>query len=218
MRTLLLLLLCAPLAAAPPAFDPPAELRPTGGYAVFVPKADCVAVEYIALDGEEPFPLSVVGGSKTAFFFPTRGLPAGKRFRFVGVASSATGELVRKDFAVLVAGAPDKPIDPPIDPPPPPSGALYFALVRQDGPAANDFTRFMESTKPQWDVLRNAGHSVRDVTLAESKALNFHNVTQVPCVVILRVHASGKSADQLGLPVAFPRNAAEVLALPKAAP
>jgi hypothetical protein len=119
-----------PVAAADGAFDPPAEITPTSGAAVYVPPATVAGAVYVGLDGEEPFDLRAVGGSKTAFVLLTRGLPAGKRYRFVGVASDAKGDLTRREFAVVIPGAPvpPKPPEPPTPPVPPPVNPYRAAL------------------------------------------------------------------------------------------
>lgn len=207
-----LLLVGGAIHAAPPTFDPPTEIPIVSGIAIYKPPADCVSVTYIGLDGEEEFPLDLVGGSKTAFAFFTRGLPAGKRYRFVGVASSATGEQVEKLFVVVVPGAPVKP--PPIDPPAP-SAVLYFLVVSDGGPADPALTKIM--SLPAWNDLRAAGHSVWRTDKAGAAALrvNLPPNTALPVVVTLRVSADGKSSTIVRGPVALPTTADGIAKLPE---
>lgn len=214
----LLLLAATQAHAAPPSFAPPEKVPIVAGYAVYAPPADCVSVKYKGLSGEDPFPLELVGGSKTAFFFPTRGLPAGKVYRFYGVAASNTGEQVDKEFTVVVPGAPVDPKDPPVDPkdpPTPPTGKLYFLVVRPDGPAQPAFTTIMSS--PAWDGLRNAGHRVGDATLTEVRNLNLGipTGTTLPVVVTLRVSADGKSSTVARAAIPLPTTADGISKLPE---
>lgn len=180
-----LVLLCAEIAPQPrplSSFDPPAVLEAKSGVAYYVPPADVKAVEYIALDDEEPFPVSVIGGSPTAFVFLTRGLPE-KNYRFIGVASDSAGNLTRKAFIVPV-GTPPKPKDPPIVTPPKPT-TLYFLIVRPDGPAAPAFTKTMGL--PAWDTLRSRGHLIGDKSATDAKAwVTLPAGTALPVIVTFR--------------------------------
>ena len=208
-----LLLVGGAIHAAPPTFDPPAEVPIVSGIAIYKPPADCVSVTYIGLDGEEEFPLDLVGGNKTAFAFFTRGLPAGKRYRFVGVAASATGEQVEKQFVVVIPGAPVKP--PPVDPPTTPSDKLYFLVVSADGPADPALTKIMAS--PAWDGLRAAGHSVGRATQTEAAVLRITVPpgTDLPVVVTLRVASDGLTSTIVRGPIALPTTADGIAKLPE---
>jgi hypothetical protein len=177
--------------AAPPSFNPPDQIPIVSGVAVYMPPADCVSVKYIGLDGEEEFPLDLIGGSKTGFAFIARGLPAGKTYRFVGVASSATGEQVEKLFTVVI---PDGVVVPPpkkppvVDPPAPPPAGLFFMIVREDGGASPAFTKIMEN--PAWETIRAKGHVFKDYPLKEAR--DRFNATippggPLPMVITLRV-------------------------------
>lgn len=197
---LLAVALASPALAAPPSFDPPATIPVTSGFAIYKPPADCVSVVYVGLDGEEEFPLELVGGSKTAFCFLTRGLPAGKVYRFTGVAASATGEQVERLFAVRIPdGSNPPPVDPPKPPDPPvPTGGYYFMVVRSDGPASTGFLKMMAD--PAWDQIRAKGHKVKDFTLSDATRLGvkFPTGTMLPVVATLK---EGKETSTLVRPV-----------------
>jgi hypothetical protein len=132
---LLLLFVAGPAWADPPKLVVPAEVKPDGQYAVMTPVTDAVEVTYIGLDGIEPFPKALVADKKT-FALDCYGKPA-YRYRFAAVASSATGEQVRKDFVLVVGGGPPPPQPPgpgPVPPGPTPPGpspdpALVAALT-----------------------------------------------------------------------------------------
>lgn len=213
--SILAVLLASPLTAAPPTFDPPAQIPTVSGVAVWMPPADCVSVKYIGLDGEEEFPLELIGGSRTGFAFITRGLPAGKVYRFTGVASSATGEQIEKTFAVTIPGdvipPPKKPPD-PVDPPPPTKG-LFFVVVRPDGPADPTFTKAMGF--PAWSAHRLAGNNCKDYTATEAKErlkINTAGVT-LPAVYVLQGNADGKTSKIVRGPVDLPGTDAGVAKL-----
>jgi hypothetical protein len=106
-------------------------------------------------------------------------------------------ELLRDLFKEIgLEPPPDGPKDPPVDPikPPRPTAALYFLVVRPDGPALPDFTAYMAN--PGWDELRKAGHAVKDKTLGEAAALGVTVPpgTILPAVVTLRVNPDNKSS------------------------
>lgn len=111
-----------------------------------------------------------------------------------------------------VVPPPKKPIDPL---PPPPTAALYFVLVRPDGPTAPAFTQAMQW--PEWKVLTTAGHTYKDKTVTDAQKLGVRIPagSPLPVVVVLRTRADGKSSEQLGV-MAFPASGAEVLKLPAA--
>lgn len=212
-----LMLLCADLAPQPrPAnFDPPAVLQPKSGVAYYVPPADVKEVEYIALDGEEPFPVSVIGGNPTAFVFLTRGLPE-KNYRFIGVASDSTGKLTRRPFVVPVGNpttpAPKDPPTTPVPKDPPGKTAYFFLIVRPDGPAAPAFTKNM--ALPAWDTLRAQGHLVGDKSVTDAKAwVSIPAGTTLPVVVTFR-EDEANSYEVRG-PIALPDTNAAILKLPE---
>lgn len=216
LRALLIVLATAATSlASPPKFDPPEEIKVVSGVALYVPPDDCHSVVYIGLSGEEPFPLAQVGGSKTAFFFLTRGLPDG-RYKFVGVATNSNGDQVRKDFSVVVGTPKPPPADPPDDPPPDdPAGKLYFLVVRPDGPAAPSLTKIM--SLPEWQSLKGAGHSVGMATAKEAipLRLGIPSGTTLPVVVTLRVSADGKSSVVVRPAIALPTTGEAIAKLPE---
>lgn len=189
-------------------FSPPDNLESKGGFAIYLPPSDVVAVEYVALDGEEPFPASLIGGSPTAFVFFTRGLPE-KSYRFVGVASDSGGKLTRKQFSVTV-GEPKK--DPPTtEPPKQPSLTYYFLVVRADGPATTQFTKIMQS--PSWEKLKKDGHLVSDMPVSDVAKLGITQPDVLPCVITLQ--ESNMKSKILRPAIALPTTDQAILDLPK---
>jgi hypothetical protein len=200
-------------AAAPPTLDIPPEVRPSGQYVQFVPKTDAVGVEYVGLDGVEPFPSAFLKDSR-AFVLDATALQRDKAYRFVAVGASKTGEQSRAAFVVVGGKAPTTPPivnPPPKDPPPTPAAGLYLLVVRPDGPAAPAFTRLMGN--PAWDELRKAGHWVKDMPLAEAASKGFVPGF-VPGVMVLELPA-GASRSVLRRTAPLPTTAADILDLPK---
>lgn len=199
-------------------FDPPEKLEPRGGFAIYTPDASVKAVEYIALDGEEPFPVSLIGGSPTSFVFFTRGL-APKNYRFVGVASDSGGNLTRKMFSVPVGGVPPgvpppaKPPDtkPPEKPPVETPALYYFLIVREDGPASAAFTKTMQD--PAWLALKKAGHKVGDHTVTQAATYGFTRPSILPCVITLL--EDDKKSKIVREEIALPSTSPAILDLPK---
>lgn len=123
--------------AEPPKLDVPAEVKPVGDYAVFVPKGEAKAVTYVGLSGVDPVPSLMLRDPRT-FVLAVRGLPAGRyKFRAVG---SLNDEHAVADFEVLVGNAPP-PVPPnpgptppnPPGPTPPPDGPLGLVRISWDG-------------------------------------------------------------------------------------
>jgi len=209
----------AVLAPAPrsASFAPPAVLEPKAGYAIYLPPDDVKSAVYVALDGEEPFPIAEVGGSATAFVFPTRGL-APKNYRFVGVASDKDGNLTRKEFAVPVGTVPPKnpPVTPPkVDPPAKtdPAATYYFLIVRPDGPAAPMFTANMRL--PAWEKLRAAGHLVKDYTVKDAAKAGYTVPDGTPLPVVVTLKETETNSAIVRGPIAMPTTEAAILDLPK---
>lgn len=204
--------LAVPAWAAPPSVDIPAETVATTDFTVVVPKTDAKGVSYIGLSGVDPFPSALLKDSKT-FVLPTRGLPAG-RYVFAGVASLNDEHTVFR-FAITVGKPPvlPPPVDPPVDPPPPERVFYYFLVIRPDGPAAPAFTRTM--SMPGWEKLRGLGHSIKDKTVSQARLLNVNLPagTPLPCVVTLKINATG-SVIARG-PVALPTTDDDIVALPE---
>lgn len=118
---------------------------------------------------------------------------------------------------VIVAGGGTTPIDPPVKPPvdpPAPTTSLYFLIVRPDGPASPTFTNLIGLS--EWETLKAKGHKYKDKTLTEAVALGVKipTGTTLPCVVILRPRADGKTSEQITI-AAAPTTGAGVLALPE---
>lgn len=220
LLSLALLLGCAVAASgAPPTIDIPPEIHPSGQYVQFIPKTDAVSVEYVGLDGIEPFPSAFLKDGR-AFVLDANSLAKDKPYRFVAVAAGKTGETARTKFVVVNGkvpspGDPDNPPPPP-PPPPPANDKFYLLIIRADGPAAPSFTKSM--AMPEWNTLRAAGHAVKDVTLSEATAAKLSagvSPDQLPTVLTLVVRPDGKSSQLVRGPVSFPTVGSGVLDLPK---
>lgn len=195
------------------AFDPPAILVPVSGFATYVPGADVKEVEYIALDGEEPFPVSLIGGDPKAFLFLTRGLPD-KDYRFIGVASDSSGRLTRKAFIVRVGAGGIK--DPPVKKDPPvvtPTENLFFLIVRPDGPATAHFTKIMQD--PAWITLKASGHKVKDYTVSVASQLGYTVPSDVPLPAVITLAEGEKTSRTVRGAIALPTTATAILDLQK---
>lgn len=185
--SILCVLACAAVCQAePPSFNPPDVITPQGGVGVYMPPADCVGVEYFGVTGEnQPFNAATIGGSKTAFMFFTNGLPDG-RYEFWGVASSKTGEQVKKRFAV-VKGTPQDPTKPPVNPPA--GGPYYFLIVRPDGEPSEMFTATMKLAG--WEELRKGGHTYKDKTATDAAKLGVVIPSASLPVAVLKIEPNG---------------------------
>lgn len=211
---LLVLLLAAPVMAAPPKLTIPAEVKPTGQYAVVTPESDAASIVYVGLDGLEPFPAALLA-DKRVFVLDTFGKKAG-RYRFAAVAASKDGEQARADFTLIIEGAtPPPPDKPPPDSPGQPTGSLHFLIVRPDGPAQPEFTRIMSD--PAWAELLKAGHQFKDKTESEASALGVRLDPSAPrpCVVTLRPREGGQWSDVVRGPIPLPNTGQGILDLPK---
>lgn len=93
----------------------------------------------------------------------------------------------------------------------PPSGALYFLVVRADGPATASHTKLM--SLPEWETLKAKGHTFKDKTFTEAVMLGakFPIGTHLPCVVILRTTL--ERSEQIAV-VPAPTDGAGILQLP----
>lgn len=238
LSLLLLPLFAAVAVAAPPTLEIPAEVRPAGEYVTIRPKTDAVSITYVGLSGVDAFPSDLLKDARH-FVLPTRGLATGV-YKFAAVASSATGEQARVDFVVPIGTNPGPIIDPPttpvptptptptpnptpapnpppVDPPTTPApvpAVYYFLAIRADGPADPAFTRAM--ALPAWDQLRFLGHSVKDKTISEAKAIGYvlPAGAPLPAVVTLQVSADGKRSTVVRHAIAMPTTDDGVLKLP----
>lgn len=125
------------------------------------------------------------------------------------------GEVGFSQTVIVANGSAPPPKDPklPVDPPAP-STSLYFLLVRPDGPSSPAFTNLIGL--PEWETLKAKGHKYKDKTLTEAVNLGVKipTGTTLPCVVILRPRADGKTSEQLAIAPA-PMTGAAILALPE---
>lgn len=123
----LVLLVASTLAfAAPPKVVIPDKVKPQDGYVILVPDTDAVNIIYISLDGLTPFPNALLKDTRS-LVIPVKGEKPGA-YRFVAVASSKEGDLVRVDFTIILDG-------PPVPPPPtdPDIQALKDAFSKETG-------------------------------------------------------------------------------------
>lgn len=123
--------------------------------------------------------------------------------------------IVTATHAVTI-GAPANPppVPDPVDPPTP-TGALYFMVIRPDGPADPTFTRTMADVG--WSRLREKGHAVKDFVLSETPRLNVSIPagTPMPCVLTLRVLPGGTTSEIVRGPVALPTTTEAITKLPE---
>ena len=130
--------------AAPPSIQIEPVVRPSGQYVQFTPKTDAVSVEYVGLDGVEPFPSALLKDGR-AFVLDASGLVKDKAYRFVAVAAGKTGEQTRASFTVVNGKTPGPGPMPPPDPMPLPDGELglrkisrEFALITSNPPRGTE--------------------------------------------------------------------------------
>lgn len=105
--------------ADPPKLDIPAEVKPSGQYAQFVPVTDAKSIIYVGLSGVDAVPSTLLRDPRT-FLLDTRGMTAGK-YRFSAVGSSKDGDQARVDFVVVIGNVPPGPDPKPPGPDPGPS-------------------------------------------------------------------------------------------------
>lgn len=131
------------------------------------------------------------------------------------VVNFKTEEISDTDYPFVFAGPT---LPPPVVPPPgtdpkPPTGALYFMVIRANGPAAPDFTTVMRNAA--WDTLRTAGHSVGDKTVSEARLFGLPTPATLPAVVTLRAESDHSVVVRPAVPL--PTTSEGILALPAAA-
>lgn len=207
--------LCLAVASLPAAGagDPPPlklvdETKPGSRWVTVRADTPGKVVRFVPLDpGLDPFPLPLVDGKAFVAF-------AEKAGRYRVLAFTAVGDEPSLPATItVVVGTPDPPKDPPKDPADPPAQptALYFLVVRPDGPAAPGFVKAMSD--PAWDELRKKGHLVKDKTAAEAAPWFKADGAALPCVVTLRTTATSSTVARG--PVPLPATAADILKLPE---
>jgi hypothetical protein len=152
---LLALLLPAPLWAAPPQVDIPAEIVASSEYVTLQPTTEAKAITYIGLSGVDPFPAAFLKDPRS-FILPVRGLSAA-RYRFAAIAS-LNDEHTRKDFVVVVGNPPPPVVTVPPDPTVPPlvtpvAGMRVLAICETDTPLPKTVIDAMNSVAV-WSYLR----------------------------------------------------------------
>lgn len=163
-------------------------------------------------------------GESSAYFEEMRSTGDTRRFMFWGESDGkyavvfwTKGEVSGVVTTITVGTGAEPPVvDPPKNPPVvPPTAALYFLVVRPDGPSDPAFTRVM--LLPEWAELTRAGHAFKDKTATEAKSLGikFPANVALPFVAVLRVREGGKASDQLGV-VPLPTTGAGIRDLPTA--
>lgn len=203
--------LSSSLLAAPPTVDVPAEVSGAkGAFIVVTAVTDGKNAQFFPIDaGLNVFPANLLTDPKTTVVTAAEdGV-----YRLLVYSGNADGASLPKLVFVKVGTAtapPPKPKDPPTLPP---TGSLYFVIVRPNGPALESFTQMM--ALPEWNHLRRSGHLFKDKTLDEAVALGVKLPagTALPCVAILRERVGGKTSEQLLITPA-PISGAGVLALP----
>lgn len=194
--------------------------------ACLAPAADPVTVK---AGGYADLSIKVPDGSKVIWRFSapplqkSTDLPAG-RIIFGGKAGTTytvtallvdfkSQDISEQEFVYIFEGTIAPPVvDPPVKPPVIIPTTLYFLVVRADGPAAPEFTKVM--SLPAWMDLRAAGHSYKDKTVTEAKALGvtLPAGSPLPCVVTLAVTPSG--SEIVRGPIALPTTADAIAKLP----
>lgn len=163
------------------------EGKDVGYQPTFTP-AECV---FVRLHSADPDRLSFLIYPKTpgphAVVFWTKG--------------ELTGSVVR--FNTSTPLPPPTPGDPPpTQPPPAPSAALFFVIVRPEGPATPAFTKLMAS--PSWVTLKAAGHRFKDYAPSELARIGLSPAsvpTQLPAVITLRTSAEGSRVVRDAVPL-----------------
>lgn len=177
-------------------------------YSVVVPKGAAVVWRF----SEPPVQRSTTGLPPGRLIF---GGVRGKTYTVTAIVIDFTAQTVTDTdyvFEFLPDTGPVVPPKKPVDPVLPVPAVYYFLVVRADGPASPEFTRII--SLPAWADLRAAGHSYKDKSVTEAKALGvvFPVGTVYPCVVTLKVTPAG-SVVVRG-PVPLPTTADGVTQLP----
>ena len=212
IRIFPILLLFASLAtAAPP--EVPREIKARPGQMVRVVAKG---------EGEIGFARSF--GDDDAFFDELAIRPGQRRYVFQSdkagtyyLAFWTKGELEGSSCIIVVGDGKPAPVPPvkPGDPPPvtpPTPTALYFLIVRADGPASPAFTATMGL--PAWDAIRKAGHSVKDRTVSEVAPLGYTLPPGTMLPVVFTLDNSGPRSKILRGPSPLPTDANGIGLLP----
>lgn len=187
----------------PPKLEIPAEIRPSGQYAIYQPKTDAVSVVYVGLDGIEPLPAELLRDGRT-FVLDCRGLPKG-RFRFVAVAAGKNGYQVKTNFVLNTGDAPTtpnpdpKPPTQPEKPPQQPDKQLWIVVVQPNGPISQELANHLRD--PVWEEIKNkkVKTSRREVGQLDKDMAKLIENVKLPAVVFIQeVEENGQ---KLGVPV-----------------
>lgn len=114
---------------------------------------------------------------------------------------------------VIIVGDPPAPVpkppDVPTDPPPVPTGKYFFMIIRPDDAAKKPYVDYLANAG--WDLLRTAGHKVKDYTVTEAAAwwIKFDGPTPhvppgtvLPCIITLSTQ--GANSVIVRGPIALP--------------
>lgn len=210
MRPFLFLMLTPLLALGdPPKLTLPPEVKGEPSFFVFVKAVtDGKQVEWVPLTpGLNVLPGGFLSDPKATAV--TAAKPG--KYKLLAYTGTADGPSVPA-YTMVVIGNVAEP--PPVDPPVPPSGSLYFLIVRPDGPAQPALTQTL--ALPAWGELVTKGHFYKDKTVAEAQGLGvtLPSGTVLPCVVTLRDKGTGKSEIVRG-PVALPTTNDGIAKLPE---
>lgn len=176
------------LMMAEPSLEIPGEVRPSGQYAIVLPKTDAVSVVYIGLDGVEPLPSALLK-NETMFLLDCRGLAEG-RYRFVAVAASANGKQVRADFVLIIEKSGNSPK-------PMPKGDVWVVVVHQDGPLSADLAKHLAD--PVWAKYQSKGVrlSRRPLSQLREDLASVVGGRKLPAIIILR--DEGKESEVISV-------------------
>ncbi len=111
---------------------------------------------------------------------------------------------------------PAPPTDPPVVVPPIKPAPLFFLIVRENGPATPAYTRVMRL--PEWDALRDLGHSVLDVSrdgFATEYKGHLAVGTVLPVVITLKNKTDGSGSEIVRQPVPLPVDGVGIVNLQK---
>ena len=134
---------------------------------------------------------------------PGRNLKAPLAVVFWTVGEKAGVACVLDTGDVLPPVPPVPPLPPPVPPTP---TALYFLIVRPDGPVSPAFAKVMGL--PAWDTLRSGGHTVKDLERTDAQRYGFHELG------LFTLDNSGPKFRIIRGPIPTPTNETDILKLP----